>query len=51
MEHVKYISDAICYTMLYLLEWMQKEKYNISTPRTRGLHGSTLLTYAYGGIP
>ena len=50
MEHVKYISDAICYTMLYMLEWMQKEKYKIGTPRTRELHGSTLLTYAHEGI-
>ena len=51
MEHVKYISDVICYTMLYILEWMQKEKYSIRTPRTRELHGSTILTYAYGEIP
>ena len=34
---VKYIiSNAICYTMLYMLKWMRKKKYRIRTPWTRG---------------
>ena len=49
---LKYIiSNAMCYTMLYMLKWMRKRKYKIGTLRTRGLHGSALSAYIHGGIP
>ena len=49
---LKYIiSNAMRYTMLYMLEWMQKGKYKIGILRTQGLHGSTLSTYIHEGIP
>ena len=44
------ISNAMCYTMLCMLEWMWKGKYRIGTPRTQGLHGSALTAYIHGGI-
>ena len=35
MDCVKYIiSNVICYTKLYMLEWMQKEKHRIGTQKT-----------------
>ena len=50
MEIVKYIiSNAMCYTILYMLEWMRKGKYKIGTLRTRELCGSALLAYIYRG--
>ena len=50
--HVKcnIISNAMCYTMLYILEWIRKRKYRIGTPRTRGLHDLALLAYIHGRI-
>ena len=36
------ISNAMCYTMLCMLEWMRKGKHRIGTPRTQGLRGSAL---------
>ena len=42
---------AMCYTMLYMLEWMWKGKHRIGTSRTQGLHGSALLAYIHGRIP
>ena len=33
----------MCYTLLYMLEWMRKKKYKIETPRTCGLHDSVLI--------
>ena len=45
------ISIAMCYTMLYMLEWMRKRKHKIGTSRTRGLRGSALTAYIHGGIP
>ena len=41
----------MCYTMLYMLEMMQKGKYRIETSRTRELCGLALSAYVYGGIP
>ena len=29
------ISSAMCYTMLYMLEWMRKGKHRIGTENTR----------------
>ena len=51
--HVKYInnSNAMCYTMLCILEWMRNRKHRIGTPWTRGLRGSALTAYIHGGIP
>ena len=51
--HVKYIiiSNAMYYTILYMLEWMRKRKHRIGISRTRGLHNSALTAYIYGGIP
>ena len=34
--YVKYISNMLCYTMLYMLKWMRKGKYRIGILRTRG---------------
>ena len=49
---IKYIiSNAMCYTILSMLELMRKRKHRIGTPRTRGLCGSTLTAYIHGGIP
>ena len=48
---VKYISNAMCYIMLCMLEWMRKMKHRIGTLRTRELRGSTLTAYIHGGIP
>ena len=49
---VKYIiSNVMCYTMLYMLEWIRKGKHRIGTPRTQGLRGSALSAYIHGGIP
>ena len=31
------INNAMCYIMLYMLEWMGKGKYRIGTLRTREL--------------
>ena len=45
------ISNAMCYTMLYMLEWMWKGKYRIETSRTRGLRSSVLSAYLHRGIP
>ena len=45
------ISSAMCYTMLYMLEWMRKGKHRIGTLRTQGLRGSALTTYIHGEIP
>ena len=45
------ISNGMCYIMLYMLEWIWKEKYRIGTPRTQGLRGYALMAYIYGGIP
>ena len=50
MLNINIISNAMCYTMLCMLEWMRKEKYRIGTLRTRGLHGSDLSAYIYEGI-
>ena len=47
----KIISNAMCYTMLYMLEWMWKEKHRIGIPRTQELRGSALMGYIHGGIP
>jgi len=33
--------------MLYMLEWMQKEKYRIETPRIQGLRGLALSAYIH----
>ena len=30
----------MCYIMLYMLEWMRKEKYKIKKPRIQGLRDS-----------
>ena len=52
MDHIKYIiSNAMCYTMLCMLEWTRKGKHRIGTPRTRDLRGSALMAYIHGGIP
>ena len=52
MALVKYIiSNAMCYTMLYMLEWMRKGKHKIGTSRTQELCGPALLAYIHGGIP
>ena len=45
------ISNAMCYTMLWMLEWMRKVKYRIGTLRTRALRDSALTAYIHGGIP
>ena len=45
------ISNAMCYTMLCMLEWMRKEMYRTGTPRTRGLRDSALTAYIHEGIP
>ena len=44
------ISNAMCYTMLSMLEWMRKGKYRIGTPRIQGLRGSALTAYIHGEI-
>ena len=41
----------MCYTMLYMLEWMRNEKYKIGTLKIQGLRGSALSAYIHGGIP
>ena len=43
IKPVKYISNAICYTMLYMLEWMRNEKHRIGTLKTRVLHDSAYV--------
>ena len=48
---IKYISNAMCYTMLYMVEWMRKGKHRIGTLRTQGLRGPALSAYIHGGIP
>ena len=40
----------MCYTMLYMLEWMRKKKHKIRTPWTRELRGSALSAYIHEGI-
>ena len=40
----------MCFTMLYMLEWMQKKKHKIGTSWTRELRGSALSAYIQGGI-
>ena len=45
------IINAICYTMLCILEWMRKGKHKIGTPRTQELRGSALKAYIHEGIP
>ena len=45
------ISNAMCYTMLCMLERMRKGKHRIGTPRTQGLRGSALTAYIHEGIP
>ena len=44
------INNVMCYTMLYMLEWMRKGKHRIGTSRTRGLRGLALSAYIHGGI-
>ena len=51
MLNIYIISNAMCYTMLYMLEWMRKRKHRIRTLGTRGLRGSALLAYIHVGIP
>ena len=51
ITNVKYISNAMCYTMLYMLEWMRKEKHRIGTSKTWGLHDLALTAYIHGEIP
>ena len=51
MLNVIIISNAMCYTMLYMLEWMWKEKHRIGIPRTQELRGSVLSAYIHGEIP
>ena len=51
MLNIIIISNGMCYTMLYMLEWMRKEKHRIGTLKTRGLRGSALSAYIHGGIP
>ena len=51
MLNIIIINNAMCYTMLCMLEWMQKEMHRIRTPRTQGLRGSVLMAYIHGGIP
>ena len=51
LQIVKYMSNAMYYTMLYMLECMRKGKHRIRTPRTRGLHGSALSTYIHEENP
>ena len=45
------ISNAMCYTMLCMLEWMRKGEHRIGILRTRGLRGSALTAYIHGEIP
>ena len=45
------ISNVMCYTMLYMLEWMRKKKHRIEILRIQGLRGSALMAYIYGRIP
>ena len=40
----------MCYTMLYMLEWMWKGQHKIGILRTQELHGLALSTYIHGGI-
>ena len=40
----------MCYSILYMLEWMWKRKYRIKIPRTQGLRGSILSAYIHGGV-
>ena len=44
------ISNGMCYTMLYMLEWMRKKKHKIRIPWTRELRGSALSAYIHEGI-
>ena len=44
------ISNAMCYTMLCMLEWMRKINHRIGTPRIRGLRGSALTAYIHKWI-
>ena len=50
MLNIITIINAMYYTMLYMLEWMRKEKYRIGTLRTQELRGSALSAYIHGGI-
>ena len=51
MLNINIISNAMCYTMLCMLEWMRKGKHRIGIPRTQRLRGSDLMAYVDGGIP
>ena len=51
---VKYkiiISNAMCYIILCMLEWMRKGKHRIGTLRTWRLRDLALTAYIHGGIP
>ena len=51
MDDVKYISsNAMCYTILYMLEWMRKGKHKIGTMRTQELRNLALSAYIHGEI-
>ena len=45
------ISNAMCYTILCMLEWMRKGKYRVGTLRTQELRGLALTAYIHEGIP
>ena len=47
MLNIIIISNAMCYAMLCMLEWMQKGKYRIGILRTQMLRGSALIAYIY----
>ena len=62
MLNVIIISNVMCYTILCMLEWMQKGKYRIEglhlyyvrgsiTPRIQGLRDSALMAYIHREIP
>ena len=51
MLNIIIISNAMCYTMLCMLEWMRKGKYRVGTLRTQELRGSAFTAYIHGGIP
>ena len=48
--NINIISNAMCYTMLIMLEWMRKGKHRVGILRIRGLRGSALTVYIHGGI-
>ena len=50
LNNIIIISNAMCCTMLCMLEWRRKRKYRIKTLRTQGLRGSALTAYIYRGI-